>query len=335
MNTFENNISESEKSKKKISKFIENLDKLYLEKYNDIDTTQYFKIIKDKNNKTTYGYVLRLFHNYEMTGLISTYFSLKYSNPMYDIICFINETNIYESNYLNDLYLKYEKISDENISILKKLFDVVVSTSIIKIKSEKLHHSLNYEHNTLLGFILYSKILFIEFGSLINKNIDFIFDKYEKSTYSMTETHKSYSGGLFPSLILIIPSKYYIKKFEYLTENYNIIFNNLKFLIPAPSNILYFSIYPHWNNERFDDKLINYNFLRVPNIDIKYIGRDEYYIEYYYLNPSYSFMRDKTRFKLSLNNYIKWDKTVKRILDENPEYIKFFEYIKTYRNTLF
>ena len=331
----ENNISMSEESKNKISKFIIDIDKLYMEKYNDIDITTYFNIIKDKPNKTPYAYVINICYNGDITSLLSVYFSLKYNNPKYDIICFINNINIYERNNLDNKYLKFEKISDNNINIIKGLFDVVIGTNANLVKYGEIYGIMNYGIYNLYGYTLYSKLLIIYTSCIINKNIDFLFDKYENSTYMMSQTHERYSGGLFPSIILINPSKYYIKKTHYLCENYNIIFNKLYFFIDFSSNITYFTLYPHWNTERFENNLISCNFSNYPNIDIKYISKKDSYINYYFSRKPFHYYKDNSKFKLNKVSYKKWDEIVKRILDEHPQYKNIFEHIKTYRYTLF
>ena len=70
--------------------------------------------------------------------------------------------------------------------------------------------------------------------------------------------------------------------------------------------------------------------------------KDDYYIDYYFSkspNILGSFdhfdILEKTKFELFIINYKKWDENVKKILEKYPEYTKFFEYIKTYRDTLF
>ena len=332
---FKNNVLESEVSKNKISKFIINIDKLFKEKYNDIDITSYFNIIKDKPNKTSYAYVIYFYLNIDISAVLSIYFSLKYNNPIYDIICCINDTNIYEKNYLDDKYLKFDKITDNNIDIIKRLFDVVIGTNMYLIKYNKIGDLMNYSIYNLYGYTLYSKLLIINTSCIINKNIDFLFNKYEKSTYVAIQTHENYSGGLFPSIILINPCKYYIKKAEYLCENYKIIFNNLYFFVELPSNITYFTLYPHWNTERFENNLISCNFSNYPNIDIKYISKKDPYINYYFSKKPFHYYKDNSKFKLNDSSYKKWDENVKRILDEHPQYKNIFEYIKTFRYTLF
>ena len=184
--SFKNNIIESEESKNKISKFISGIDKLFKKKYDDIDTNTYFNIIKDKPNKTPYAYALKICNNINITCILSIYFSIRYTNPMYNIICFVNDTNIYEKNNIGDTYLKYDKISDNNINVLKELFDVVISTNMFLIKCDKLSNHMHYDFYNIYGYISYSKILIITESCLINKNIDFLFDKYEQSTYMIT-----------------------------------------------------------------------------------------------------------------------------------------------------
>ena len=278
---------------------------------------------------------MKICHTYEIPAAISTYFSIKNSNPKYDIIIFINGSSLYETNYLKNIYLKYDKISKNNITILKKLFDVVIETNLTLIKCDKLDGSFNYDFFTIYSYTEYSKILIVEYVCLINKNIDFLFDKYEQSTYMIPESHQKYTGGLFPCILLINTSKYYIKKAEYLCENYKTIFNNLTFFIPIPSNILYFVLYPHWNNERFENNLIDCTFIQLPDIETNYKRKHEPFITYYFGNWPFYYNSIDNKFKSYKIVFKIWDENVKKFIDKYPQYSKIFEYIKTYRYTYF
>lgn len=335
--SFANNIAKSEISHKKISKFIEKLDELFKEKYNDIDITNYFKVLKSKKKKTRYAYAMKSLNNNDLGALLNTYFSLKYTNPEYDIICFIQKSNYYEKDYLDNIYLKFEVLSDENIKILKHLFDSIILTNIIKFQDIDNMQSIHYDFFYIPGYTDYEKILLIEHSCIVNENIDFLFENYDKSTYSMTKSHRTYSGGLLPSITLINTNKYYIKKSEYLCENYFIIFNKLYFFSPKHSNILYYTIFPKWTEKPFDTNIVNFMWLYYPNIDIKYIDKYKYYVEYYnvLMQAPYFFKLEESKFQLNKRNYIKWDENVKKILKQYPEYEIFFGYIRTYRNTLF
>ena len=337
--SFENNIARSEISYKKIYNFMVKLDEFYKEKYNDIDITNYFKVLKNKKKKTKYAYAIKSFDNNEIGPLLNTFFSLKYTNPEYDIICFIHDSNYYEKDYLDNIYLKYEALTDENIKIIKHLFDSVISTNISKFENTDNSNNSNiyYDFFYIPGYTDYEKILLIEHSCIVNENIDFLFGKYDKSTYSMTNSHRTYSGGLLPSITLINTNKYYIKKAQYLCDNYFIIFNKLYFFIPKHSNILYYTIFPKWTEEPFDENIVNFMWVYYPNIDIKYIDKYKYYVEYYstIMQAPYFFKLEESKFQLNKKQYIKWDENVKKILKQYPEYEIFFSYIRTYRNTLF
>ena len=49
----------------------------------------------------------------------------------------------------------------------------------------------------------------------------------------------------------------------------------------------------------------------------------------------YMDMRERSKYNLNNMNFEKWDLMVSRLLEQFPKYYKFFDFIKTYRNTLF
>ena len=335
--SYGSNIDRSTESHKKVSLFFKNLDKIYKKKYNDIDITPFFNIIKNKHNKTKYAYLIKITDNQDMAAIINLYFSLKYTNTQYDIICFVNNEDYYESDYLNNVYIKCKKIFPKNLEIIEKLFDVVISTNLYSFGKLK----YNYDFFDIYGYIIYEKILIIDNTCIINKNIDFLFTKYKNSTYANANSHKKYIGGFYQSILLINTSQYYIAKVSYLLKYYDLIFKDLYFCIPKMSNLVYYLIYPNWTNESFDLD-IKIHFLKVPYINMGYTFPNNYYIECYYsqnpfTNSIINFFDtfEESKFQGNKSNYENWDKNVKKILNEHPEYKIFFEYIKTYRETLF
>lgn len=318
LNQFKNNSDRTEESFYKIQPYMDNLDILYRDTYIDIDETQYFETIKDKRNKTEFAYAFRILHNYNMPGLLSAYYSLKYTHPKYDIICFLTTIGDY-----NDL------LSKNDINILKKLFDVVIISNIFD--------KISYEMFHLYGYTQYKKLLSIEHNCIINKNIDFLFTKYEKSTCAKSYTHRNSSIGFLPSLTLIVPMTYYLLKSLYINKNYESIFGDLYFFTPKIANILYYTIYPSWNIEPFDEDLIYFNFPFL-NIDRDISNHNCYVDSYFGPTPYHKHTIDKkicSKFQLVKQNYYKWDAIIKKILEKHPEYNIFFEHIRTYRNVLF
>ena len=120
------------------------------------------------------------------------------------------------------------------------------------------------------------------------------------------------------------------------------------YFLYSPDEIMfYYSIYPEWNNKSkkmFNNTIINKSY------DKKYLLINKE-IEYYkYKNDSsiYIYVRDKPFRNLNeqvykntdlenitLINYKPFDKIVKSLINEKPEMLKYFEYIKTFRVVFF
>ena len=352
---FNNQIRESDNAHNKLSDFMLNLDKLYKKKYKNSNIQIDYKILKDKPNKTKYAYVLRLINNIDMPCILNLYYNLKYINSKYDIVCFILDEDLYDSDSLNNKYLKYTKINDKYMKIILELFDVVISSCPIKICITDMVNYVDRVIYTRNNFFLindlffsfkdyfydkYEKIIFLSHNVFINKNIDFLFDKYNKSVSSMDDNHYTITHSLTFTLLLIIPQKYYIEKFKYISQNMNDIFKSIFITAGLENMILYYTIFPNWNDKHFDKDIVNYNYKRLPNIDMNLSEKyfTDYYVDHFFAyNPTGFNGYNNNRSKFNLNDFIfeKWDKNVDRILKENPKYNYIFQYIQTYRETLF
>ena len=345
-----NEINRSNKSYDLLYDYMIQLDNIFKKKYKDDDTKKYFKIIKDKVNKTKYAYSIKIFNDEDFPFALSMYYNLKYHNTKYDIICFILNEPIYEKDFLNNTYLKINNLSEYSLNILTQLFDIVISTKINMLDNTKINKSnylynnshyyykySNYDNLYFFFYDEYKKIICLN-TCIINKNIDFIFDKYSDSVCSMDNLHINSKLGLTDTILLIIPKKYYIKKMLYILDNYKEITKDLYIITPIFMQILYYTIFPNWNKERFDIDIINYNYIRKPYIELtenKYML--DYYVDYFFsYSPNrYEDIKTKTKFNLNIINFEKWDLLVKRILEENPNYESIYNYIRTYRETLF
>ena len=337
-------INNSNKGYDFLYNYMIKLDKLYKIKYKDDvnDIQQYFTILKDKPNKTKYAYSIKMYNDSDLPYIINFYYSLKYVNSQYDIICFVANEHYYETDYLNNTYLQFKKINENSIKLIKELFDVVISTKINKIKhfgeTDGYTRYMLYDNLYSYFYDKYEKILSFS-NCIINKNVDFIFDKYNKSVYSLDNNYSKSKAGLSQAIILIIPQKYYLKKMLYILENYNIIFNEKYIISSTFSIVLYYTFFPNWNNELFDYDIVNYNYLSIPyiktNLKNKYLF--DFYVDVYFIySPAgYLSLKKGTKFNLNIFNFEKWDLIVKRILEENPKYEYIYNHIRTYRETLF
>lgn len=347
-------IEASNESHTKIHDFMINFDKLYKKKYKNTNIDEYFKILKDKKNKTKFAYAIRLNDKIDIPGVIQLYYNLKYINSKYDIICFLLDEDIYDSDYLNNKYLKHPKINDKYIEIIIKLFDVVISSVPNKVLFD-INYNIKYPEMIFKPIVKYyttyysyqdyiynkyEKIIFFENNVAINKNIDFLFDKYDKSVCSTDYNHIKGKNLLLFGITLIVPQNYYFFKIKYLLDNYAEIFQKYFLIGERANQILYYIIFPNWNKAYFDINIINYNYIRIPNIDMdlnkKYFT--DYYIDYFFIYYPYMFNGycfKRSNFTLNNFNFKNWDLNVKRIILENPEYENIFKYIKSYRDTLF
>jgi hypothetical protein len=118
----------------------------------------------------------------------------------------------------------------------KKIYDTVIGIDILTINSTKCGWYLLPQYKNLfyystkalcLGLYEYKKLLYYDASTLIVKNIDYLFEKYHKSTYRIDYSYKDYQRGLIANFFMFIPQKYYIEKIIYLVQNYDNIFKDL------------------------------------------------------------------------------------------------------------
>jgi len=361
---YKKNIEELEESHKQIDKYMRKLDEEFKKRTFDISYKDYVTVLKDKKYKTKYAYMIVLSSKIknQLPMLLNLAYSIKYKyKSKYDLVCLVQNKSYYEKNKLNNYYKKYEGLEDSEINDIIKIFDVVLiidSSNLLKkyLKKKILINDdsftlVDYRINIIMfGYTEYEKIMFCSNRININENIDYIFDKYNKSTYSNYYFYKDYSGGLARVIILIEPRQYYIPKIFYIINNYNNIFKKLKFnhisISPKLALVYYYTIYPNWNNESFDKNLINYNLEIDCNINLykkydNYFDIESYvYIEpeckkFFYQKNKFINLKEFSKFNLNLINFNNWDLSVKELLKDFPEFSIYFDYIKTYRYTLF
>jgi alpha-N-acetylglucosamine transferase len=272
--------------------------------------------------------------------------SIRMTNTKHKLICIIQD-----KPYIEDEKIKFKNITEEQINEINQIYDLCIGIDILKIDNKiknlefqyiKFYQNMLYYTTkcNVYGLTEYSKIIYLDSSSFIKKNIDFIFNKYNKSTYFHDTVY--YTGdlrGLWGCLYLYIPNKYAYTKAIYLIENYSKIFKKYYFHFTYDENILYYAIEDEWEkdiNKQFDTYIINKGDT-IPYYDRNY--NNNYCIQ--------NFTKQKpTRF--IINNYIEsdfytnnlftfreWDKCVKKLIKKHPKFKKYYEYIKTYRYTLF
>jgi hypothetical protein len=308
-------------------------DKLKKEfKIQNFNLDSYYRILKDSINKTKYAYVTIIFcDNKFLNTILLVGYVLKYiAKVKYNTICLIQDK--YNENFPG--------LNEQEINNIKQVFDIVIGIDLLKTNLN-LNDFRSYHPNILyystkilcLGLIEYEKILFFDGSTLINKNIDYMFDIYNKSTYyDVLKLNRGIVGNFF----IIKPKKYYFYKALYLLNNYGDIFPADFAFFTNDEDILFYSIYPDWN-----DKLINVDNIYFYNNQLPLIDRKESYpYEVYFYNflKPFRFTIDdaiKERFLFNEYHYCYkiWDEYVIKLLKDFPLFFKYYEYIHTYRYT--
>ena len=323
---------------KKINKDFKNMRLLYNSLNND-----YYRYIKKTNNITKYGYCTIIFCDSKyLSSILATGFYLKHIlKTKYNIICLVQDKPFYEKDNVGNNYLKFQGISLDEIEAIKKIYDVVIGIDLIKVVEQRTQWNMLSQYKKLpyyctkllcLGLVDYKKLIYYDSSSLITKNIDYIFDNYNKSTYRVDNTELK--RGLIGNFYLFIPNTYYIYKGIYLAQNYNSIFKNLFSNFTKDEDIVFYTVFPNWNNEFLDASIFRGNYKRYPYFNAP--SNDSYSVELYmgkkpFLYPLNDDVIERDMYHNNNNCYYLWDLSVKKMLEKFPELYIFFEFIKTFR----
>jgi len=335
----------------KISKNIIELDNKFIKYENKYNKNKYYRYLKSKKNITENAYVTIIFCDSKyISSILVTGYYLKYIvKTKYDIVCLVQDKPYYETDIVGNTYLKFSGLSTSEIDDIKKIYDVVIGIDLFRVNvNERSGWNLlprylklpYYSTKSLvLGLIEYKKLIYYDSSSLIIKNIDNLFNKYNKSTYRLSYDHIDLKRGLVGNFFIFIPKKYYLYKSMYINDNYlNIIGDGIS-CNTKDEDIIFYAIYPHWNNKILDENLFKTNDNRLPYIDMKKINYD-YSVEFYmgikpFLYPNGENIKERNMYNNNNYCYHYWDHGVKELLKKNPNFNKYFEYIKTFRNVDF
>jgi hypothetical protein len=335
---------------KKISKDIIELDNKFINKYNN--NSKLYRYLKIKKNITKNAYVTIIFCDSKyISSILVTGYYLKYIlKTKYDLVCLVQDRPYYELDILGNTYLKFKGLNESEINDIKKIYDIVIGIDLFKVNINKrtgwnlLPRYLKLPYystkSLVLGLTEYKKLIYYDSSTLIIKNIDYLFDKYNKSTYRLSYDHIDLKRGLVGNFFLFIPKKYYLYKSIYINDNYlNIIGDGKISCNTKDEDIIFYAVYPHWNNEILDENLFKTNYNRLPYIDMKKIDYD-YSVEFYmgikpFLYPNGENIKERNMYNNNNNCYYYWDYGVKNLLKKYKNFNKYFEYIKTFRNVDF
>jgi hypothetical protein len=349
----EKNISLKERLKicneqfEKTSKQIIELDNKFKNNESNIDTSKYYRYLKTKNNVTKNAYVTIIFcdSKYISSILVTGYYLKHIIKTKYDIVCLVQDRPYYEKDIVNNTYLKFNGLSQTEIEDIKKIYDVVIGIDLFRVNVNKktswnlIPRYLKLPYYTtkllVLGLTQYSKLIYYDASSIIIKNIDFLFDKYNKSTYRISFDHTELKRGLIGNFYLFTPKKYYLEKGVYINDKYLDIVGEGISCFNKDEDLIFYTVYPHWNNERLDEGLFKTNYFRLPYIKIKQLNYD-YYVELYmgikpFFYPNGENVKERDMYNNNNYCYYNWDIGAKELLEKYKSFNKYFEYIKTFR----
>lgn len=339
----------------KVSKIIKKVDIKFKEmEKSNIFNNKIYRYLKKKDNPSKYAYVTIIFcdSKYISSILVAGNYLKNIIKTKYDLVCLVQDKPYYEVDILGDLYLKYSGLSSDEINDIKKIYDVVIGIDLLKVNiPERTDWNLLPRYLKLpyyctkilvLGLTQYSKLTYFDSTSLIYKNIDYLFEKYDKSTYKLdySETLYGLKRGLVGNFYMFIPKLYYVYKGIDILNNYYSIFGNNISCFTKDEDIIFYSVYPHWNNKLLDPNLFKINNIRIPYIEINKKKEYEYSVELYmglkpFLYPNDNDCTERDMYNNNYSCYNEWDLCAKNLLINYPFFSKYFEFIKTFRNVKF
>jgi hypothetical protein len=335
------------KSHNEIKNKMLKIDKKYNKPFKD--SQKYYRLLKepDITQKTEYAYAsMIILNNNYLSSILTTGYRMKYINKTkYNLICFVQDMPYYE-----DDILKFPGLSQDEINSISLFYDCIIGIDLLKINTDKilsLEYSNDKYYSTKLlcySFTYYSKILYYDASTLIQNNIDYYFIKYNENKY-YNNNNNNLERGLVGNLYLFLPKTNYLNKILYLIKNYSKLFEKQYHFFKSDEDLLYYTIYPHWSKEQIDYNEFQQNYLiRYPYIKTIYKKELIYNFNLYVIikpfiyndtNTNITFNVNSTFFNANHTCYKLWDLTVKDIIIKYPHLYKYFEFIITYRYTLF
>ncbi len=302
----------------------------------DLVQTPTFRIYKNPYRKvelTEYAYVTIIFINEKyVPSLFTLGESLRQTKTKYNLVCLIQD-----KSYKMEDGTIIQAISDKVKDDLFKIYDYVIGMDLLYIENYKppkdhfterpSYYNIKYyvTKSNVLGLTQYKKIVFLDASGIVLENIDYLFKKYDKSTFCYDYEYRKTNIGLKGGIYVYIPDEKIYKKSIYLIENYGSIFKDLYFVRGIDETIIYYSINPDWNKMFLDNDLIC---IANKKIDCK-----KYKLIFYQNIKPFIEPRDKGEVELikkHIINYQEWYKIMDFIIDNNPTLKIYFDSVNRY-----
>jgi len=322
-------------------------------KKNNINTNydKYYRYLKKPDKITDYGYITIIFANSRyLPGILVSGFFIKYiCKSKYNLICLVQDNPYYEIDKDGNKILKFEGLTTDEIEDIKKIYDVVIGIDILKLSTNKVTYANNPQYKNMiyyctkllvLGITQYQKLICYDSSTIIMKNIDYYFTKYNRAMYRTMYPVQGIKRGITANIFLFNPKKYYLAKSLYILNNYNIYFLDLIQYYTNDENIFYYIIFPDWDYNKLDETKFEDSLLFLnPNIDMNYnnsIYEAQLNVGYKpFMYPYNIDLKNKDKFSIDFNCYNIWDVAAKKLLKKFKDLNKYFEHIKTYRYAKF
>ena len=315
-----------------------------------------FRVYKNKFIKSNYAYAtLLIVDESYISGILALGYSIRKNKCKYNLICLVQDKPVYK-------IIKGEKkllpgVSLESIKNILKIYDIVYGVNLVQVEEEIKYNERGNDYNNniihftdkehyknisvyptkiqVLGLLNYKKILYLDASNIVDNNIDFLFKKYNNFYYPYDFQVKMTNVGIRGQAFLFEPSLLLYTKALYLSNYYKNIFKNTQFNRGFDEIILYFAIYPRWTEESkyqllfivCNERVLKRN-ITCPiynHTGIKPFKKKNNNVNSKTNIYNYNYNNSNTEF-------IIWDKYAKKLLKSNPEFNKYFEHIKSFRN---
>jgi hypothetical protein len=336
-----NNITKYKLTKESNERVKENI--IILDK--DIKKYQLFKpnlrIYKspvNKNNSKNAIISMLIFDENYMASVLTLAMSLRLYKTTSKLVCLVQD-----KSYINiHNGKKLLGVSQDIINDLLLIFDEVIGIDLLCVNNYVIptDHFTNfptYENIyyyctklVVLGLTQYDKIIYIDASTIVQKNIDYIFNKFNKSAFQYDNEWEYGNVGLRGTYFIIIPNIYQYNKGLLFLKNYRKYFQDSYFMRGIDEIIIYYSVYPNWSTELLSDDFgCNGNSIRK--------FKDNCDIYYFQKNKPFRPLIDVSDYdkKNLYDNYKMWDTVVIIVIEKYPQFKKYFSNIKKFRKTGF
>lgn len=311
-------------------------------KFKPVDFRYYVKdgINKDDIFKKEKSFVTSVFINesYIPAALVLGE-SFRIHKTKYPIICMVQD-RVYETKNRQI----FEGVSYHTIQNLLEIYDMVIGMDLLKIDDYEIpvikhysdikHASTKDNYKNIIYYVSkyqcmyleqFKQLFYIDASAYIGKNIDYVFRKYN-GNYFYNDVFEFVNAGCGGSHCMIKPKQIYYYKLLYLCKNYHIIFKNLYFMFTPDEVVLYYSIYPHWDGKIKSQSLLSYKRWTKTHLNRP--------IRHFMVYKPFRPLPNSEGYKDITNDvFEEWDNIVNILLQKYPLFYKYFEHIKTFRNT--